>query len=66
MRPDGDPLPSEITCTISPGHSWPVTSWTRLARAHTYRWRRYTHAGRAYYHPNDVTAIFDDLTQDEH
>jgi hypothetical protein len=32
MRPDGDPLPSEIICTISPGHSWPITWWTKLAR----------------------------------
>lgn len=25
-------LPSEIVCTISPDHSWPVTRWTSLAR----------------------------------
>jgi hypothetical protein len=31
IRPHGD-LPSEIICTISPGHSWPVTWWTKLAR----------------------------------
>jgi hypothetical protein len=27
-----DLLPSEIICTISAGHSWPATSWTKLAR----------------------------------
>lgn len=32
IRPHGDLLPSEIICTISPGHSWPVTWWTKLAR----------------------------------
>jgi hypothetical protein len=32
IRPHGDLVPSEITCTISSGHSWPVTWWTKLAR----------------------------------
>ena len=32
IRPPGDLLPSEIICTASAGHSWPVTWWTRLAR----------------------------------
>jgi hypothetical protein len=32
IRPRGDLLPSEIICTISPSHSWPVTWWTKLAR----------------------------------
>lgn len=32
IRPRGDPLPSEIVCTLSAGHSWPVTWWARLAR----------------------------------
>jgi hypothetical protein len=32
IRPHGDLHPSEIVCTISPDHSWPVTWWTRLAR----------------------------------
>ncbi len=32
IRPHDDLLPSEITCTISSAHSWPVTWWTRLAR----------------------------------
>ncbi|MDT0344941.1 hypothetical protein [Streptomyces litchfieldiae] len=32
IRPRGDLLPSEIVCTVSPGHSWPATWWTRLAR----------------------------------
>ncbi|MET9730841.1 hypothetical protein ABZZ79_09305 [Streptomyces sp. NPDC006458] len=29
--------------------------------AHQYGWRRYTHAGRAYYHPGDVAATLDRL-----
>lgn len=32
IRPHGDVLPSEIICTNSPGHSWPVTWWAKLAR----------------------------------
>jgi hypothetical protein len=32
IRPSDDPHPSEIVCTVSSGHSWPVTWWTRLAR----------------------------------
>lgn len=32
MRRRDDTLPSEIVCTVSPHHSWPATSWTRLAR----------------------------------
>ncbi|MEU0528422.1 hypothetical protein [Streptomyces niveus] len=31
--------------------------------AHQYRWRRYTDAGRSYYHPDDVTATLDQLDQ---
>ncbi|WP_277762440.1 hypothetical protein OIE71_27865 [Streptomyces sp. NBC_01725] len=31
--------------------------------AHQYRWRRYTDAGRCYYHPDDVTATLDHLDQ---
>ncbi|MGW0885813.1 hypothetical protein [Streptomyces sp. NPDC002671] len=33
--------------------------------AHLYRWRRYTHTGRAYYHPGDVAATLDHLTQNK-
>ncbi|MDT9685438.1 hypothetical protein RND61_25725 [Streptomyces sp. TRM76323] len=33
--------------------------------AHLYRWRRYTQAGRVYYHPGDVAAVLDRLNQDE-
>jgi hypothetical protein len=32
IRPHGDVLPSEIICSGSPGHSWPVTWWAKLAR----------------------------------
>jgi hypothetical protein len=32
MRPKDDLLPSEIICTISLDHSWPITWWTKLAR----------------------------------
>ncbi|UED85137.1 hypothetical protein [Streptomyces profundus] len=32
IRRQDDVLPSEIVCTVSPSHSWPVTWWTRLAR----------------------------------
>lgn len=45
---------------------WRIPKGTIYRYAHTYRWRRYTHAGRAYYHPDDVTATVDELTQDEH
>ncbi|KAB8158883.1 MULTISPECIES: hypothetical protein [Streptomyces] len=41
---------------------WHVPKGTVYRYAHTYRWRRYTHTGRAYYHPDDVTATFDQLT----
>lgn len=32
IRTHGDPLPSEIICTVSAAHTWPVTWWTKLAR----------------------------------
>lgn len=32
IRAQDDLLPSEIICTLSSCHSWPVTWWTRLAR----------------------------------
>lgn len=32
IRRQDDLRPSEIICTISPDHSWPVTRWTKLAR----------------------------------
>lgn len=32
IRPRDDFLPSEIVCTTSPSHTWPVTCWTTLAR----------------------------------
>ena len=44
---------------------WRIPKGTVYRYAHMHRWRRYTHAGRAYYHPDDVTATFDHLTQDE-
>ena len=40
---------------------WQIPKGTVYRYAHIYKWRRYTHAGRVYYHPNDVTATFDDL-----
>lgn len=45
---------------------WCIPKGTIYRYAHKYRWRRYTEAGRAYYHPHDVTATFDHLTQEEH
>jgi hypothetical protein len=45
---------------------WRIPKGTVYRYAHMYRWRRYTQAGRAYYHPGDVTATFDDLSQDEY
>ncbi|GAA2128233.1 hypothetical protein GCM10009802_35390 [Streptomyces synnematoformans] len=32
LRTPGDPLASEIVCTVSAAHTWPVTWWPRLAR----------------------------------
>lgn len=32
IRTHGDPTPSEIVCTASAAHTWPVTWWSRLAR----------------------------------
>jgi hypothetical protein len=32
IRPDGDIPSSEIICTVSAEHSWPITWWTKLAR----------------------------------
>ncbi|QPP10338.1 hypothetical protein G4Z16_02025 [Streptomyces bathyalis] len=32
IRAHDDLHPSEIICTLSPCHSWPVTCWARLAR----------------------------------
>lgn len=43
---------------------WRIPRGRIYRYAHRYRWRRYTDAGRAYYHPDDVTATFDRLTQD--
>jgi hypothetical protein len=45
---------------------WRIPKGTIYRYAHMYRWRRYTCAGRAYYHPDDVTATFDQLTPDGH
>ena len=41
---------------------WRIPKGTIYRYAHMHQWRRYTHAGRAYYHPYDVTATFDHLT----
>jgi hypothetical protein len=40
---------------------WHIPKGTIYRYAHSYRWRRYTHTGRAYYHPDDVTATLDRL-----
>jgi hypothetical protein len=32
IRSRSDRRPSEIVCTISHDHSWPITKWTKLAR----------------------------------
>lgn len=32
IRTHGDTMPSEIVCTASAAHTWPVTWWSRLAR----------------------------------
>lgn len=32
IRSRNDQRPSEIVCTISRDHSWPITRWTKLAR----------------------------------
>jgi hypothetical protein len=45
---------------------WHIPKGTIYRHAHNYRWRRYTHTGRTYYHPDDVTATLDSLTKEEH
>lgn len=40
---------------------WRIPKGTVYRYAHTYGWRRYTDRGRAYYHPGDVTATFEQL-----
>ena len=44
---------------------WRVPRSAVYRYAHRYRWRRYTHTGRAYYHPDDVTATFEQLAREE-
>jgi hypothetical protein len=44
---------------------WQIPKGTVYRYAHMHQWRRYTHAGRAYYHPDDVTTTFDNLRQDD-
>jgi hypothetical protein len=45
---------------------WRIPKGAIYRYAHAYRWRRYTHAGRAYYHPDDVMDTLDRLARDEH
>lgn len=45
---------------------WRIPRGTVYRYAHVHRWRRYTASGRAYYHPDDVTATFDQLAADRH
>jgi hypothetical protein len=40
---------------------WRIPKGTIYRYAHKYGWRRYTQTGRAYYHPSDVTATFEQL-----
>lgn len=54
--------------TVTPGLTaddivsvWRIPKGTIYRYAHLYGWRRYTHAGRAYYHPLDVSSTFDGL-----
>lgn len=42
---------------------WRIPKGTIYRYAHEYRWRRYTQTGRAYYHPDDVTATLDHSTK---
>lgn len=42
---------------------WRIPKGTIYRYAHKHRWRRYTEGVRTYYHPNDVTAVLDDLTR---
>jgi hypothetical protein len=44
---------------------WRIPRGSIYRYAHMHRWRRYTNAGRTYYHPDDVTATFDTLTPGE-
>jgi hypothetical protein len=43
---------------------WHIPKGTIYRYAHNHRWRRYTHTGRTYYHPEDVIATFDNLTME--
>lgn len=45
---------------------WRIPKGTIYRYAHKYQWRRYTHTGRAYYHPDDVTATLDSLAKGRH
>ncbi|UED85138.1 hypothetical protein [Streptomyces profundus] len=43
---------------------WHIPKGTIYRYAHKYRWRRYTYTGRAYYHPEDVSATLDELAKE--
>ena len=45
---------------------WNIPKGTVYRYAHKYQWRRYTDTGRAYYHPDDVSAALENLVTDEH
>jgi hypothetical protein len=58
--------------TVTPGLTaddiatvWRIPKGTVYRYAHAHRWRRYTQAGRAYYHPDDVTATLEQLSGEE-
>ncbi|WP_107081675.1 hypothetical protein [Streptomyces sp. SBT349] len=44
---------------------WRIPKGTVYRYAHQHGWRRYTHVGRAYYHPDDVTTTLDQLAKEE-
>ena len=44
---------------------WRIPKGTIYRYAHDHRWRRYTQAGRAYYHPGDVTATLEHLSDED-
>lgn len=44
---------------------WHIPKGTVYRYAHNFQWRRYTHIGRTYYHPEDVLATLDQLSKDD-
>jgi hypothetical protein len=44
---------------------WRIPKGTIYRYAHDHQWRRYTQAGRTYYHPGDVTVSLERLSNEE-